>query len=237
MLVTFKILRQKQGEKSPYTDYISFDCEDLSKETVATALEKINAGVFGSHEDGSEILPIRWECSCMQKKCGACAMVIDGRPGLACDFYLSKHKGKGPVTIEPLKKFPVIEDLYVDRSIMRKNLLIMKSWMEEGRKNQNREAYELSYEGSKCLQCGCCLEVCPNFCPGDTFFGMAASIPVTRLISSMDESEAAALKKAYKEHIFNGCGKSLACRDVCPAGIDVEHTLSSMNRSAVWRHK
>lgn len=237
MTVTLKILRQKQGEKSPYTDYISFECEDPAQETVATALEKINAGLYGKHEDGSPILPIRWECSCMQKKCGACAMVIDGRPQLACDYTLSKHKGRGPITIEPLRKFPVIEDLCVDRSIMRQNLMLMKNWMKEDGKNLTEETYELACEGSKCLQCGCCLEVCPNFCPGDKFFGMAASIPVTRLISSMDKSEAEELKKAYKEHVFDGCGKSLACRDVCPAGIDVEHTLSSMNRNAVWRHR
>ena len=39
----------------------------------------------------------------------------------------------------------------------------------------------------------------------------------------------------YNEHIYKGCGKSLACKDICPAGIDMDKLLSKSNAVAVWK--
>ena len=64
--------------------------------------------------DGIPVGEIAWECSCLQKKCGACAMRINGVPRLACDTKIGDLKSK-TVTLEPLKKFPVVRDLIVDR--------------------------------------------------------------------------------------------------------------------------
>ena len=246
MQYILEITRKAYDRPKSRIQRIAYECEQPDRETVATALTKINSRWADYAPDDSG--PIVWECSCMQKKCGACAMVIDGRPQLACNFYLSAHKKKGPITIGPLKKFPVIEDLRVDRSILRENLKVMKAWLREAEEGSGRAAAlagktgrkeqaltDLLYESSRCLQCGCCLEICPNYAPGDTFYGMAGMVPSARLISALGKEEARELRKAYVEHIYEGCGKSLACRDICPAGIDMEHLLSTMNRKAVWK--
>jgi len=47
-------------------------------------------------------------------------MIINGVPKLACGSRLNTLKN--PVKIEPLRKFPAIADLTVDRSIMFENL-------------------------------------------------------------------------------------------------------------------
>lgn len=247
MRLQFDILRMDRDRREPYHQFIPYETED-ERETVATALTAINADPNAVDADGRPVEKIIWECSCLQKKCGACAMRINGLPGLACDAKLkdligadtrqksrtSAEKKESVVTLEPLGKFPVIADLMVDRSIMYQNLEQIGVWLRDDA-NLTEERYELAYEGSRCLQCGCCLEVCPNFYAGGTFAGTAGFVPTVRLISELSGKERREVKRAYRKHIYNGCGKSLACRNVCPAGLDIEDLLVNSNAIAVWK--
>jgi succinate dehydrogenase / fumarate reductase iron-sulfur subunit len=235
IIYTLRIKRQKSQSEASYWQDIEFHCEEGSNETIATALTKINQRTGTVDTSGSPVGEIFWECSCLQKKCGACAMVINGRPGLACDTFLKNYKVKRPIVIEPLRKFPVIRDLIVDRSIMRENLKTVHAWMEGKAAPVGEKQNDRMYDASRCLQCGCCLEVCPNFCGEDAFFGAAAAVPVSRLIQAMGKRERETLKKSYQEHLYSGCGKSLACIDICPAKIDIGRTLSSTNALAIWK--
>ena len=227
MKYLLNIWRQKAAaEKGHFQEYV-YETED-EKMTLARALLELNR----LHPEDE----IVFEHSCHQKKCGACAMVIQGRPSLACDAVLKQRAKKGRLQVEPLRKFPVIADLMVDRSILFENLKIMKVWAEEGVRIQDK-ALGTVHEASGCLQCGCCLEVCPNFYPGGNFFGTAALVPSARLISSMTNEDGKALRQAYKTHIYNGCGKSLACHEICPAHIDMDHLLSRSNAISIWRRR
>jgi len=97
--------------------------------------------------------------------------------------------------------------------------------------------WELAYESSGCLQCGCCLEVCPNFYADGPFFGMA-TVPLTaRLLTELSPAEYRAFARQYAKHTFAGCGKSLACKDVCPRHIDTENLLVNANALAIWKRK
>ena len=226
-----EILRRKSASDDPYWQSFLYEPE-AEAETVATALTSLNERTDLRDELGEPAPPIRWECSCLQKKCGACAMVINGRPGLACDARLSAYRKA--IRLEPLRKFPVIADLIVDRSVLQENLAAMKLWFTE-KAVQHQRASEVGYEASRCLQCGCCLEVCPNFDPEGAFFGMAAVVPVTRLLAELPASQREEISRLYREHVFEGCGKSLACRNICPAGIDIEEMLVNSNAAAVWK--
>lgn len=205
---------------------VIYETEDPA-ETVANALARINERLEAAGEK-----PVRWEHSCLQKKCGACAMVIDGRPGLACDARLNEYGET--IRLEPLRKFPVVEDLLADRSVLFENLRALRVWLEADVSPRERAA-ELAYEASRCLQCGCCLEVCPNFAPGERFAGMAAAVPLTRLLAEADGAERRELSALYRKGVFAGCGKSLACRNICPAGIDIDRMLVNSNAVAVWK--
>lgn len=235
MNVSFDILRMDREKRIPYHQMIPFETED-ERETVATALTMINAAPDVLDSTGNPVAPIVWECSCLQKKCGACAMRINGKPALACDAKLRDltDRKSSVITLEPLRKFPVIADLMVDRSIMYENLKQIGVWLRDVA-NLTQDKYELAYEGSRCLQCGCCLEICPNFYAGGTFAGTAGFVPTVRLISELSGKERREVKRAYRKYIYNGCGKSLACRDICPAGIDVENLLVNSNAIAVWK--
>ncbi|MBR0091180.1 MAG: succinate dehydrogenase [Lachnospiraceae bacterium] len=241
--------RYHREEGRTWTQQIVLDTalfgEDEARATVATALTYLNAHA-GEIQDagGNPVTEIAWDCGCLQKRCGACAMVIDGRPRLACDVRLSEFAKTGRVTIGPLKKFPLVEDLIVDRSVMRENLARYRAWLATRGETAGMQQMRLdAYEGSRCLQCGLCLEVCPNFYAGGEFFGTAAAVPASRLLAltekdrrrlsdDMDAGTADAavhaqhLRKDYRAHIYEGCGKSLACRNICPAGIEIDEVLA-----------
>lgn len=222
MKIRLEISRGRAGEK-PRIQGFDYEYED-SGETVAAALEKLDRTL----DD-----PIKWQHSCLQKKCGACAMLINGRPRLACDARLSEFERSGTVRLEPLKKFPLIADLTVDRTPMMDALKDLNLWLENEAELGDK-AVDKAFNASKCIQCGCCLEVCPNFYAGGSFKGMAAAAAAARLIDVGGSDDLKALKKAYDKGFYSGCGKSLACKDVCPAGIDTEDMLVSTNAAAIW---
>lgn len=226
-----EILRRKGPQETPY--WQTFDYVPQSDaDTVATALTWLNEQPELKDAAGKPAEPIRWECSCLQKKCGACAMVINGRPSLACDARLSAYKET--VRLEALKKFPPVADLIADRSILRENLKAMQLWFTEG-DGTGHEAAPVGYEASLCLQCGCCLEVCPNFSAEGSFTGMAAAVPMTRVLTALEKEELREIADLYRKRVFEGCGKSLSCRNVCPAGIDIDRMLVNSNAAAVWK--
>ena len=225
-MITLKleILRRKNPEDVPHWESYDYQTEDETA-NIAVALTELNHKIEN---------PVRWECSCLQKKCGACAMVIQNRPRLACDTPLKEFSKAGTVRIEPLRKFPVVADLIVDRSILFQNLETMKVWFAEEAKTKGSQ---MAYEASRCLQCGCCLEICPNFYAGGTFSGMSAMLPTARLLTALPESQKKELCRAYRKYIYEGCGKSLACRNVCPAGIEIDKLMVNSNAVAVWKRK
>ena len=226
-----EILRHRKGDSNSYYQKFEYKCAD-DKETVATMLNNLNLNDELKDIDGNIVDKIAFKQSCLQKKCGSCAMLINGRPSLACAIKLSELGDY--VKLEPLKKFPVVEDLIVDRTSMAENLKMMEVYLkDEAIVNEKRN--ELSYEASRCLQCGCCLEVCPNFMINNGFTGMAGASAISRIINELDKDKLKEVSKAYNRHVYEGCGKSLSCVDICPAGIKIEELLVNSNAIAVWK--
>lgn len=226
------VKRRRNAADTPSWQHFYFETE-LKNATVANALTFLNQQTEPTDTDGKKCDKIVWECSCLQKKCGACAMVINGRPQLACGAVLAEQK-TDVITVEPLRKFPVIADLMVDRDKMMDNLRTLQLWLN-GEAQAAVKKSDLLYEASGCLQCGCCLEVCPNFCTEGDFYGMAALVPASRLLEEMSREESRALRKNYSKNIYNGCGKSLACRNICPAGLDIDALMVNSNAALLWK--
>ena len=224
------ILRRECADSEAYWEDFSYEGDDEAA-TVATALSSLHAGCRIGKAAERPFRPVAWEHSCLQKRCGACAMVINGIPRLACDTPLSSLRGD-TVKLEPLKKFPVIEDLLVDRSAMMEKLKQLSVWLkaeaEEG-------SEDMAFEASRCLQCGLCLEVCPNYSTSERFGGMAAMAPLSRLIARLPKEQRKEIAKNYQAGVYSGCGKSLACRDICPAQLRIEDLLVRSSAAAVWK--
>ncbi len=226
-----EILRHKKNEDKSYVQKFEYQYDD-EKQTVATMLNNLNLIDDLKDIDGNPADKIAFKQSCLQKKCGACAMLINGKPGLACASRLADYGDH--IRLEPLKKFPLVEDLIVDRGIMSENLKMMEVYLK-GEALVNEKRNELSYEASRCLQCGCCLEVCPNYMANNGFTGMAGAMPLSRIINELKKSDLKEVSKMYDRYVYEGCGKSLACVDICPAGIRIEDLLVNSNAIAIWK--
>ena len=230
------IARRGSADEPEWHQVFEYETNDEGA-TVATALRELNRRTELFDVEGNPAAPIRWACSCLQKKCGSCAMVIDGVPQVACDARLAGFKGT-TITLEPLRKFPVLVDLIVDRAAVFNRLKEAEAWLEEEVGLPTRRS-EIAYEASRCLECGCCLEVCPNFSVEGSerggFGGMAAMVPMSRLLAEVNGPQRKKLASTYIEAVYAGCGKSLACRKICPAGIDIGRLMSRSNAAAVWR--
>src|SRR6266540_4361129 len=59
-------------------------------------------------------LACRWNCKA--GKCGSCSAEVNGMPKLMCMTRLSELPLEKPVTVEPMKAFPVLKDLVTDVS-------------------------------------------------------------------------------------------------------------------------
>jgi len=59
-------------------------------------------------------LAVRWNCKAA--KCGSCSAEVDGRPSLTCKTRLSDFDLDQPITVEPMRAFPLIRDLVTDVS-------------------------------------------------------------------------------------------------------------------------
>src|SRR5690606_21099018 len=81
---------------------------------VISALMEIQKNPVNSK--GEKTTPVAWEMSCLEEVCGACSMVINGRARQACAALVDKLEH--PIRLEPMKTFPVVRDLVVDRSRM-----------------------------------------------------------------------------------------------------------------------
>lgn len=220
MIVTVR--RQMSPVAEPF--YQSFEYKGPADVTVAAVLDAINYTDDVHDIEGNPAPRIHWACSCLQNVCGGCAMVINGVPALACNTFLRDLKSDR-LLLEPLSKFPTVVDLIVDRSIIEEGLNSAGVYIGEFEKADDKD-YPLLYSAAKCLKCGLCLEVCPNYTKGQKFYGgiFANQVFLTYTQSKDRKKE---LIKEYKKHFASGCSKSLSCQDVCPMGIS---TLSSMLR-------
>ncbi len=118
------------------------------------------------------VAPVVWDSNCLEEVCGACTMVINGRVRQACSALVDNldRTEAGEIELEPMSKFSVVRDLFVDRSRMFHGLRRVKAWIPvdgyhdagpgpiQGPTEQV-EAYPLS----ECMTCGCCMEVCPQY--------------------------------------------------------------------------
>jgi succinate dehydrogenase / fumarate reductase iron-sulfur subunit len=192
--------------------------------------------------DGHETTPPVWDSGCLEEVCGACTMVINGRVRQSCSALVDDLGKTGePITLEPMSKFPLVRDLWVDRSRLFNDLKKVKAWVPvDGTYDLgagppiSQELQEERYPLSRCISCGCCLEACPQYTPVNQFVG-AAVISQVRLFN--DHPTGAALKDERLDVMMDeggvaDCGKSGNCVEVCPKEIPLLESIAAVQRQA-----
>lgn len=225
MQVILRVKRQQGAESRPY--FQEFLCEASLDASVLSLLEEINRRPALTTAQGEPALPIDYESGCRQQGCGACAMLIDGYPRLACSTFLRQLKLKrGVVEVAPLTKFPLLRDLRVDRGPMWADVKRMKLWLRQ-EAVVDRKELPFAYQSASCLMCGCCLEICPNYWPGSPFTGAAVMNQAYRAASQYPPGPER--RRLLKENIDAGqghCSRTLSCRKVCPLELPLDYLIS-----------
>lgn len=71
MTIEISVKRQKSSDEKSYVQ--TFNYEGDGNLTIADWLTEVN-------KNEAKTDRIAWECGCLEKKCGACAMLINGYP-------------------------------------------------------------------------------------------------------------------------------------------------------------
>ncbi|HZG60743.1 MAG TPA: succinate dehydrogenase iron-sulfur subunit [Anoxybacillus sp.] len=231
--VRFIITRQDRPDSPPYEE--EFEIPYRPNMNVISALMEIRRNPVNAK--GEKTTPVVWEMNCLEEVCGACSMVINGKPRQSCTALIDHLEQ--PIRLEPMRTFPVVRDLQVDRSRMFDSLKRVKAWIPidgtydlgPGPRMPERKR-QWAYELSKCMTCGVCLEACPNVNSKSNFIG-PAPLSQVRLFNAHPTgamNKAERLQAIMEEGGIEGCGNSQNCVQSCPKGIPLTTSIAALNR-------
>jgi succinate dehydrogenase / fumarate reductase iron-sulfur subunit len=185
--------------------------------------------------EGKRVAPIVWASACTFPVCGSCAMLVNGRAALACATKLSEVGNKGRLRLAPLSKFPLYRDLWVDTSRMASAAKRLVDWHEPP-EQEIPTGPALRAALSRCTDCGCCVEACPETSPQRAFVGPAAIAAAHS--AALLEPKPARIRALLMPGGIDDCGRSESCVEVCPEGIPLDESLGWASRAASrmwWR--
>jgi succinate dehydrogenase / fumarate reductase iron-sulfur subunit len=186
---------------------------------------------------------LAWNSSCEHAQCGTCAVIINGKPLLACELLVENavaHFGTTVFRVEPITVAPVVRDLVVDLEKAYERVHKVKPYIiEAAEKQQPDKEYailprrlEQYVEATRCINCFCCASACISTHKG--FLGPNAVMAgVVRLMDPRDQAREERLKILYSEEGVYRCHTSKACSFVCPKEIDVAHFIALAKEGAI----
>ena len=174
---------------------------------------------------GTPDLAVRWNCKA--GKCGSCSAEINGRPRLLCMTRMSTLPPPQPVTVTPMRTFPVIRDLVTDVSYNYDKAAQIPAFTprpreKDGSHRMQQIDVERSQEFRKCIECFLCQNTChvirdheenkENF-SGPRFLMRIAELDMHPLDAADRQHE------AQEQHGLGYCNITKCCSQVCPEGI------------------
>jgi succinate dehydrogenase / fumarate reductase iron-sulfur subunit len=212
--LTLSIYRGNDGE-GELVDYT------VPVEPGMVVLDAVHA-VQASHAPD---LAVRWNCKA--GKCGSCGGEVNGRPKLMCMDRLDNYPPGEPITVRPMKSFPIIKDLVCDVSWnfqvnQKVPAFKMKASQQDDPRFSQQEADRVQ-EFRKCIECFLCQDVChvirdhekKDEFGGPRFFVRVASLEMHPLD---DENRTSLLKE---ELGIGYCNITKCCTEVCPESITI----------------
>lgn len=210
MTSVLHILRSSPGQSTP-PGFQTFEVEVEADGTVLDALETIRL-----HQDGT----LMYRHSCHHSCCGTCACRINGTEGLLC-LTRVRDVPDAPITLEPLRNFPVIGDLVVDMTAFYAHIRADWEYLKTLKPSEGEPAdtAALLQRLEDCIECGCCVSACPVMLDNDQFMGPAALAALHTELLKHPEQADALLAEAAGEHGERWCDRAIACSRVCPTGV------------------
>jgi succinate dehydrogenase / fumarate reductase iron-sulfur subunit len=212
-------MRIFRGTPSTRGELVDYDVPVEEGMVVLDALHWVQA-----HE--APDLAVRWNCKAA--KCGSCSAEVNGRPRLTCKTRLSDFDDDEPITVEPMRAFPLLKDLVTDVSwnyeVNRRippfqppTDVPPETWRWQ------QDDIERVQEFRKCIECFLCQDVCHvlrNHQTEQPFIGPRFLVRVAGLdmhpIDTADRTE-----HLKDEGGIGYCNITKCCSEVCPEHIKI----------------
>jgi succinate dehydrogenase / fumarate reductase, iron-sulfur subunit len=172
-------------------------------------------------------LAVRWNCKA--GKCGSCSAEINGMPKLMCMTRLNTLPLDQPITVQPMKTFPLIKDLVTDVSwnykvkMGIKKLKTRKPDAPDGTWRMAQADIDRPQEFRKCIECFLCQDVCHVLRDHqlfDEFIGPRFLIYAAQLEMNPIDTEDR-VPDLRKKHGIGYCNITKCCTKVCPESITI----------------
>jgi len=177
--------------------------------------------------EGAGDLAVRWNCKA--GKCGSCSAEVNGMPRLMCLTRLSDIDTSKPVTIEPMKAFPIVRDLVTDVSWnyrVKKGIRKFKPRppdAPDGTWRMDQGDVDRVQEFRKCIECFLCQDVCHvlrDHHKHEEFIGPRFLVYVAALeMHPLDTDDR--LDELKQAHGVGYCNITKCCTKVCPEEITI----------------
>ncbi len=219
----------QRPQRPPRVD--SFVLDEAEGMTLFIALNEIR-----DKQDPS----LQFDFVCRAGICGSCAMVINGRPGLACRTLTQNLDAD--ISLAPLPNFELIGDLSVNTGKwMRGMSERLRTWVHIQEEEVDLSALEERmdpdlaqqvYELDRCIECGCCFAACGSARMREDFVGAVGlnKIARYRLDPRDTRTDADYFELVGGDDGVFGCMSLLACHDVCPKNLPLETQLAFIRR-------
>ncbi len=240
MKLQLKIWRQKnQSSKGAFETYKVNANEHMS---FLEMLDVLNEQLIAEKKE-----PVAFDHDCREGICGACSMVINGRPHgpnkatTTCQLHMRFFKEGDEIVIEPFRarSFPVIKDLVVDRTafdrIIQAGGYISVNTGQAPDGNSiavNRDHASFAFDAAACIGCGACVAACPN---GSAMLFTSAKVSHLGLLPQGKIENLTRVQNMVKqmdEEGFGYCSNVGACEAECPKEISLEN-IARMNRALI----
>ncbi|MCH8815718.1 MAG: succinate dehydrogenase/fumarate reductase iron-sulfur subunit [Chloroflexi bacterium] len=172
-------------------------------------------------------LAVRWNCKA--GKCGSCSAEVNGHPRLLCMTRMNLFPEGEPISVAPIKTFPLVKDLVTDVSFnyeVAKEIPAFKARDPEsggGYRLQQMDV-ERGQEFRKCIECFLCQDVChvirdhPD--NKEQFYGPRFFVRLAELemhpLDTVDRTDL--IRKAAG---IGMCNITKCCTEVCPEDIHI----------------
>jgi succinate dehydrogenase iron-sulfur subunit len=172
-------------------------------------------------------LAVRWNCKA--GKCGSCSAEVNGRPRLMCMAQMDLYPPDEPITVAPLKTFPLVRDLVTDVAFNYEVAKTIPAFRPrppgpDGTYRMKQADISRGQEFRKCIECFLCQDVChvirdhdenkPHFA-GPRFLVRLAELEMHPL----DTHDRLELIRAKAGLGF--CNITKCCTEVCPEHIKI----------------
>jgi fumarate reductase iron-sulfur subunit len=186
---------------------------------------------------------LQFDFVCRAGICGSCAMLVNGRPALACRTLTQNLDVE--FTLAPLPVFELIGDLSVNTGKwMRGMSERLQNWVHQQESDvdltrlearMEPELAEKIYELDRCIECGCCVSACGTARMREDFVGAVGLNKIARF--RLDPRDTRSDDDFYElvgddDGVF-GCMSLLGCHDVCPKQLPLSTQIAFLRRKMV----